>query len=322
MSFIRAGLLVLAATTLGACGQQAGSPQPSASAPGSPSPSGKVIVYTSDWGSGERAAHGTVDVSKPSQLAKLKGAPTDFIDFVGRELTNGVDPQGECGTTVSVDGIDPATGVALGGVNGCGGADVLWIRRNGHWMEAAGSQMGGWECAVLEKFRVPKAIAPPTCLVYTGKEVQTLHYGGPGELPKPGTHGRRVVYMTTLNPDSSGADGVTINTEDDLAKLKGAPSRFVESVKDQQSDNPCTTMVYAIDPKVGIATGSASDCDDPHQVIWLLWHNSWIEVARSTGIWPCDDLKQWRIPDDFTGSTCIDWDDAGEQIVGYDGPKA
>jgi len=252
----------------------------------------------------------------------LKGAPSDFVDFIGQVLSDDADPSGECNPTISVDGIDPATGVALGSVGACGGADVLWARWNGRWMEATGTQMG-WDCAELEKFRVPREIVGPTCVVFDGGMLKTLHYGGPGKKPRPGTPGRRVVYMTTLNADSSGADGVTIETSDELKKLKGAPSRFVDHMEEQLG-NGCTMMVYAIDPKVGLATGSASECDKPeddHQVIWMLWHNSWIDVDAVSGRWPCDDLKRYRVPDDFTGSTCLEWDDAGEEIVGYDGPK-
>jgi len=319
MRLMRAVVCSLVLTTLAACGQPAASPQSSASASASPDASSDVIVYTTGWGD-DGVPHGTVEVTRPSDLVKLKGAPSDFVDFIGQILHDGADPSGECDLTVAVDGIDPATGVAIGSVGGCGGAEVLWVRWNGRWVEATGTQMG-WGCVQLEEFRVPRRIAPPTCNVYTGNEMKTLHYGGPGERPKPGTPGRRVVYMTTLNADSSGADGVTIQTHDDLAKLRGAPSRFIDHMEDQLSSG-CTTMVYAIDPKAGVATGSAYECDNPHQIIWMLWHNSWIDVASASGRWPCDDLKRFRVPDDFTGSTCLEWNNNGEEaIVGYDGPE-
>lgn len=286
------------------------------------------IAYATRWNE-YGVAEGGVNVKKPSDLAKLTGAPTDFVDYIGELLADQMrvaDPSAGCddAAVVGVDGIDARTGVAIGSQWACGdgGWASIWIRRNGRWMEAVGTQMG-WSCEELEKFRVPQQIVAPTCEVYgTGKMTQ-LHYGGPGKMASAGTQGKRMVYMTTLNPDSSGADGVTITTTDDLADLKGAPSRFVDHVEDQLG-NGCATMVYAIDPKAGIATGSAIDCERPedaHQIIWLLWHHTWIDVAMSSGRWPCRDLEQYRVPDDFTGSTCSEWDDNGdENIVGYEGP--
>lgn len=304
---------------LAACG-----PQP-ATTKANPESSGHgtVVNYATNRNK-DGFAVDAVEITKLSDLSKLRAAPNDFVDFIGEYWSSlkadlGEDPSCPY-PTIGVEGIDTKAGVALGSVNNCSGWEALWIRWNGRWLEADGTQMG-WSCEQLEKWRVPKELAPATCGVMSGQAMKTLHYGGPGPVPAGPQQlpGKRTVYMETLDTQSHGTDGAFVDFEHKPAQvLKGQPASFIKFV-DGFLDQGCGVMVDGIDPSLGIATGSVTDCADPHASIWIYWNHSWIEAATSDERWACQTLKTYRVPDVLTGSTCTDWNDAGEQAVGYEG---
>lgn len=87
-----------------------------------------------------------------SDLDWLAGAPQDFIDFVASML----EPPGDCRTVVTVDEVQ-AAGWALGAVEGCGGAVVIWQRSDQGWGDALASQ-DALACDDLAMAGVPPAL--------------------------------------------------------------------------------------------------------------------------------------------------------------------
>jgi len=282
-------------------------------------------VYVKSWDEND-GAQGSVQITKPSDLSGLTGAPEEFIDFLGRELADAAQKAEaftDCdGSGFSVHGIDSEIGVATGDEWECqSGGSVLWIRWKGRWVLGQTSQEG-WNCSTLEQYRVPAAIAAPTCDASSGQGDGTreIRYEGPEPLPTDaGTPGRKIVYMSTLDANSHGTDGRLIGVEDDPAPLlKGAPSVFIDAIDEQRGEG-CDLMVDGVDPSAGVATGSATGCRNERAIIWILWNRTWIEATSNPGRWPCDDLKRFRVPADLAGSTCSEWSREGEEsVVGYE----
>ena len=183
---------VIALSVLGACsnaGQDTSKPTPAPSA----SATDKVAVYITkrrDPSQGP-SVDGGVDVTKPADLAKLRGATPDFIAFIRQELAkdtkltardlakNHTSREKEgCDSLVDLAVWGATPNVATGAVWECanGGYESIWARRDGRWREVAGSQEG-WPCAELRKYRVPAEITAATCLSKPSSWDQEPYYG-------------------------------------------------------------------------------------------------------------------------------------------------
>jgi hypothetical protein len=151
-----------------------------------------VISYISERGN---PAHGgsvedSVDIRTAQDLDKLRGAPDDFKAFLLREIavrSGEVDSRLRANQrTVATEGCDfkaeirvwgVAEHVATGRERACTFAsnDVIWVKRDGAWRRASRMQ-GGWDCAELERYRVPADITAAVCWY---DEWKTRAYDGP-----------------------------------------------------------------------------------------------------------------------------------------------
>lgn len=113
-----------------------------------------------------------VFVEKSADVAELRGAPDDFRAFIGTTIQQVLDDSsctdGAVGVSVKAVRSD---GFASGGVNDCGGYAALWAVVDGSWKEIEGAQEL-WDCAVLERFKVPSDIAGDACYDYDGDNKQ------------------------------------------------------------------------------------------------------------------------------------------------------
>lgn len=130
-------------------------------------------------------------VHTADDLRLLKGAPPSFTAYLQTHLDDqarialealsrkGRTVEGErCDFTVEIRvwGIGP--NVATGRERGCDqdSYDVIWAEKDGVWSRVARMQ-GGWDCATLERYRIPADITASTCWydVYRSRP-----YNGPG----------------------------------------------------------------------------------------------------------------------------------------------
>jgi hypothetical protein len=83
-----------------------------------------------------------------------------------------------CEFTVEIRVWGVAPNVATGRERGCGqkSNDVIWAKESTGW-ERVERMQGGWDCAVLERYRVPADITAATCWYDVFK---TRAYDGPG----------------------------------------------------------------------------------------------------------------------------------------------
>lgn len=131
-----------------------------------------------------------LELRKAGDVKLLKGAPDDFKEFmrgtikaetqlIKKSLRNRDKTleSADCDFAVEfrVWGVGP--GVATGRERGCerDSSDVIWAEKDGTWRRVARMQ-GGWDCAVLERYRVPADITASTCWY---DEVKTRAYNGP-----------------------------------------------------------------------------------------------------------------------------------------------
>jgi hypothetical protein len=156
-----------------------------------------VISYISERGN---PAHGgsvedSVEIGAAEDLDQLRGAPDDFKAFVLREIAiRGTEVDARLRArhrTVATEGCDfkaqirvwgIAEHVATGRERACTFAsnDVIWVKRDGAWRRASRMQ-GGWDCAELERYRVPADITAAVC--WYGNRGQTRIYYGPRAHP-------------------------------------------------------------------------------------------------------------------------------------------
>jgi hypothetical protein len=110
------------------------------------------------------------EIHNQADADKLDGAPEGFKRFIGRTAERLADgstcEDGYVGVTVEFLRTD---GYAVGGVNECGGYRALWAVVDGRWKEIAASQEM-WDCAVLERYRVPSEIAGEHCYDYDAQK--------------------------------------------------------------------------------------------------------------------------------------------------------
>lgn len=136
-----------------------------------------VISYITERGSPahDGSVEDAVEIRTRADLADLRGAPDDFknflIDRIGvltAEAAASLAARGysikgcEVPAELEVWGI--AGGVATGRERACelDSNDVIWAKRAGAWGPVARMQ-GGWDCAVLERYRVPADITASVC---------------------------------------------------------------------------------------------------------------------------------------------------------------
>jgi hypothetical protein len=127
-------------------------------------PRSELIEYDQEEAAG-------VTVTKAADLAKLKGAPDDFKQFVAG-LIDGFEapPHDDCQFEVDVAKID-TSGFAAGSMGSCGGAIYIWAKQDGVWQEIwSGQELP--VCADMEKYSVPKPIAGDQC--YRNKDLTDL----------------------------------------------------------------------------------------------------------------------------------------------------
>ena len=147
---------VLAAALLlsGACGADDDSGG-TASSPTQEKPKSELIEYDQEDGGG-------VTIARASDVAKLKGAPDGFKQYIAGVIDNDLTPpEDDCPFTVGVASID-TSGFATGSLHSCGGAAYIWAERDGIWQKIwAGQDLPA--CADMKKYSVPKSIAGDTC---------------------------------------------------------------------------------------------------------------------------------------------------------------
>jgi hypothetical protein len=152
-----------------------------------------VVAYGKKRGSPAYGANveDALELRKPGDVRLMKGAPYDVKEFMRSTLkSDAQEIKKELrsrGKTVKSEGCDFAVeirlwgvgpGVATGRERGCerDSADVIWAVKDGVWRRVARMQ-GGWDCAVLDRYRVPAAITGSTCWY---DEYKTRAYDGPG----------------------------------------------------------------------------------------------------------------------------------------------
>ena len=152
-----------------------------------------VISYISERGNPAytSSVEDPVEIASADDLDELDGAPDDFKRFLlaqlaeqGARVDAFLTMQGRSFATEDCDakaelrvwGI--AEQVATGRERACGmdSNDVIWAKVNGSWRRAARMQ-GGWDCSVLERYRVPADITAAVCWYDGGRK--TRAYDGP-----------------------------------------------------------------------------------------------------------------------------------------------
>lgn len=151
-----------------------------------------VISYGTERGNPvyQASVENAVEVRNAQDLNKLHGAPDDFKAFLAQQLTElGSQSDGSLaskGRTLATEDCDfkvelrvwgIAGDVATGRERACGldSNDVIWAKANGSWHRASRMQ-GGWDCAELERYRVPADITAAVCWYDMWK---TRAYDGP-----------------------------------------------------------------------------------------------------------------------------------------------
>jgi hypothetical protein len=148
-AFLTAALLFT-----GACGAKDAAPKDTTPSPSTTTPAAQLIDYGDEG----------VPLRTPDDVAKLHDAPEDFKQFIAGAAGQVMTPKSatdKCGPYLYVNKVD-TSGYAGGGVFDCGGAQLMWARRNGLWQEIWGGQTVPG-CDDMKKFAVPKAIVGDRC---------------------------------------------------------------------------------------------------------------------------------------------------------------
>lgn len=194
----RAGLAAAALVALAGCALVGPEPTPI------PTPLHRVVRIDQSTVPDGVVAYGTVrgtpaygatvedalELSKAGDVKSMRGAPEDFKGFLRdtikaetQEIKKSLRSRGKtlasehCDFAVEIRlwGVGPS--VATGRERAClrDSFDVIWAKRDGQWYRAARMQ-GGWDCAVLDRYRVPADITGSTCWY---DEFKTRPYDGP-----------------------------------------------------------------------------------------------------------------------------------------------
>lgn len=195
-------LLMIAALALSGCaygGLLESEDDPSAKAPlmmvdPQATPRG-VVTYLTMRGTpaGGSSTAGGVEVKADADTRRLHKAPEAFRAFIGEQLAaNGLSAlhelnvqrvkkkvRRECRRAparITVWGV--GTAVATGRESWCNreSDEIIWTRSRGEW-RAAARMHGGWDCSVLDRYRVPADITAAVCWEDDG--VTEREYDGP-----------------------------------------------------------------------------------------------------------------------------------------------
>ncbi|MBF4160059.1 hypothetical protein [Nocardioides acrostichi] len=110
-------------------------------------------------------------IANSTQVAKLKGAPDDFKNFIGR-VADDLQEQSSCQADVGVTVFDVRSdGFASGAISDCGGYQALWAKVGQEWKEIAGTQ-DIWTCSLLKEYAVPSDVAGNQCYVPGQSDLQ------------------------------------------------------------------------------------------------------------------------------------------------------
>lgn len=164
-------VLLCLVATLGGCSSSGSDPEPartSETVEGADTPAttaSTVIDYTDHGQTG-------VVLTRTGDVDKLTGSPDEFMTFIAGQVRRAITEAGDrcpsafTGVFVQAIRTEP-DGVAVGGVNTCGGYGALWANAGGRWHEVFGTQEG-WDCEVLRRYDVPGSFVDNICLDYDG----------------------------------------------------------------------------------------------------------------------------------------------------------
>lgn len=149
-----------------------------------------VITYLKVRRSPEDGAStkGGIRVTTPNDLAKLRGAPADFKSFLGWQLSaniaavkSGLAARGkempercDLAARITVWGIAPTVATAREWWCTRDANEVIWVKDKDGWRIAA-RMRGGWDCSVLNRYRVPADITAAVCWNPDGRTVRRYH---------------------------------------------------------------------------------------------------------------------------------------------------
>jgi hypothetical protein len=194
----KAVLGALTLTAMAACGAPGPDPSPI------PTPVDRVVKIDHSKVPHDVVSYGTVrgtpaygtsvedtpELHTTRDIRLLTGAPADFKAYVRHRIdekrgvvlaelatrSRTVESE-DCDFAAEIRVWGVAPHVATGRERGCGqeSYDVIWAKQDGTWRLVARMQ-GGWDCAVLERYRVPADITAAVCWYDVFK---TRAYNGP-----------------------------------------------------------------------------------------------------------------------------------------------
>jgi hypothetical protein len=151
-----------------------------------------VVTYLKVRKSPEDGAstEGGVRLATPEDLGKLHDAPADFKSFLSWQLSaniaavnTGLAARGkrmparcDLAARITVWGVAPAVATAREWWCTRDANEVIWVKDRGSWRIAA-RMRGGWDCSVLNRYRVPADITAAVCWNEDGRTVR--RYNGP-----------------------------------------------------------------------------------------------------------------------------------------------
>jgi len=151
-----------------------------------------VVTYLEVRKSPEDGAstEGGIRVATPEDLGKLHDAPADFKSFLAWQLraniaavSTGLAARGkkmparcDLAARITVWGVAPTVATAREWWCTRDANEVIWVKDRGSWRIAA-RMRGGWDCSVLNRYRVPADITAAVCWNADGRTVRD--YTGP-----------------------------------------------------------------------------------------------------------------------------------------------
>lgn len=151
-----------------------------------------VITYLAVRKNPEHGAstEGGVRVKSPEDLTKLRGASPEFKSFLGWQLSANIatvkagllakgeqlPERCELPARITVWGVTSTVATAREWWCTRDANEVIWIDDGDGWRVAA-RMRGGWDCSVLDRYRVPADITAAVCFARDGRTVRP--YLGP-----------------------------------------------------------------------------------------------------------------------------------------------